>query len=56
MINTITRGGQVSIPFVIRQELGLEDGSLLQFEIEGNRIIVTPVQVVPVKRSKKLGD
>ena len=35
--------GQVVIPREIRAALGLEPGSDVQFDLEGERIVVTPV-------------
>ena len=39
----VTRHGQTTIPTEIRRELGIEEGSKLLVEVEGNKVILTRV-------------
>lgn len=48
MTTTMTTKGQVTIPREIRDALGLESGAQLDFEVEGNRIVIHPVVTVRV--------
>lgn len=45
----ITRAGQVTIPVEIRQEMGLKEGTPLDFYYDGNIVLIrkkrTPVEV-----------
>ena len=49
---TVTDKGQVTIPGPIRKALGIEPGTRLRFEMEGNKLVVMkeavedPVRVV----------
>ena len=49
---TVTEKGQVTIPGPIRKALGIEPGTRLRFEMEGNKLVVMkeavedPVRVV----------
>lgn len=47
----MTTKGQVTIPREIRDALGLESGTQLDFEIEGNRIVIHPVVTIRVSDS-----
>lgn len=40
--STLTRKGQVTIPAEIRKALGLEIGDRVDFELEDDRLIVSP--------------
>ncbi len=48
MTATMTVKGQVTIPREVRDALGLEPGAQLDFEVEGNHIVVHPVVMVRV--------
>jgi AbrB family looped-hinge helix DNA binding protein len=39
----VTRRGQTTIPMAVRRMLGIEEGSKLRVEVEGNRVILTKV-------------
>ena len=39
----VTRRGQTTIPTEIRRELGIEEGSKLLVEVEGQKVILTKV-------------
>lgn len=43
----ITSKGQVVIPQEIRKKVGLKPGDLVEFEVEGDRIIIKPLITVP---------
>ena len=38
----VKRKHQVTIPVKVREELSLDEGDLLNVEVEGNRIVLTP--------------
>jgi len=40
----VTRRGQTTIPTEVRRKLGIEEGSKLRVEVEGNRVIFSKVQ------------
>ncbi|MGH2558341.1 MAG: AbrB/MazE/SpoVT family DNA-binding domain-containing protein [Thermomicrobiales bacterium] len=37
------RSGQITIPIEFRRELGLEEDSVLQFTLDGNRMYIDPL-------------
>lgn len=39
----VTRRGQTTIPMSIRKKLGIEEGSRLKVEIEGDKVVLTKV-------------
>ena len=39
----VTRRGQTTIPTEVRRKLGIEEGSRLAVEVEGQRVILTKV-------------
>lgn len=43
MTTTLSSKGQVVIPFEIRSRLGLPAGAVIDCDLEGGRIILTPV-------------
>ncbi len=47
LTSKITSRGQVTIPEAIRQALKLEEGSILQFELDGGRISAVPLALIP---------
>lgn len=54
MVSRMTRSGQVTVPGSIRDEFDLQEGSLLQFQARGHQIIVTPVELRPRGKRKRL--
>ena len=52
MKGTVSERGQVTIPKRLREELGIAAGQILDFEVEGGRLVATktaqrdPVEVV----------
>lgn len=44
--------GQVVIPAAIRRQLGLEPGSKLDFELEGDSIRIRPLRSIPRSRTE----
>jgi AbrB family looped-hinge helix DNA binding protein len=53
MINTlgqakITRGGQVTLSKKIREELGVDIGSYVLFQKDGNRLVLLPAELKPM--------
>lgn len=43
----ITRGGQVTLNKKIREELGLDIGSYVMFQKEGNKLVLLPAEIKP---------
>lgn len=39
----VTRRGQTTIPVAVRKKLGIEDGSRLKVETDGERVIFTKI-------------
>ena len=42
----VTRGGQVTIPAVLRREVGIEVGDYLEVRLEEDRLVLLPKQVI----------
>ena len=42
----VTRGGQVTIPAVLRREAGIEVGDYLEVRLEKDRLVLLPKQVI----------
>jgi AbrB family looped-hinge helix DNA binding protein len=40
----LTRKGQVTIPLAIREQLGLATGTLVEFEVEGDTVVMRKQQ------------
>ena len=49
----VKRKGQVTIPSDLREELGLEEGSVLRVQREKNRVL--PEMVQPIEGGKVVG-
>jgi len=43
----ITRGGQVTLNKKIRDELGVDIGSYVMFQIEGTKLVLLPAEIKP---------
>jgi AbrB family looped-hinge helix DNA binding protein len=50
MITTIDQAGRVVIPKAIREQVGLV--AAVEITVEGDRIIITPPSVIPVRNQK----
>ena len=46
-VATITSKGQITLPKPIRQALGVDFGSKVAFDLEGDRVVVTRVEDEP---------
>ena len=46
VIGKIARNGHITIPGKIRKMLNIEDGDIVKFSLEGNKIIITPGIIV----------
>ncbi len=42
-ISTVTRKGQITVPFEVRQALGIEEGDLVAFLLEEGVLTVKPI-------------
>lgn len=47
VIGRVRARGTLTLPAEIRDQLGLEEGDQVAFEVDDDQLIVTPVQVVP---------
>lgn len=47
LVGTIRSRGTITVPAELRDQLGLQEGDQVAFEVAGDRLIVTPLQVVP---------
>lgn len=45
-LTRVTRHGQITLPSDVRRGLGIEEGDLIQVEIAGDRIMLTPKRLV----------
>ncbi|MDP3727859.1 MAG: AbrB/MazE/SpoVT family DNA-binding domain-containing protein [bacterium] len=43
MITTMSKGQQITIPSEMRQSLGLKQGSKMEIEIIGKKIVIKPI-------------
>ncbi len=50
----IMQHGQITIPKKLREALGLKTGDLAEAEIEGARIVITPMSLVEDKALQEL--
>ncbi len=46
VIGKIARNGHITIPGKIRKILNIEDGDIVKFNVEGNKITITPGVIV----------
>ena len=46
---TLSNTGQIMLPQVLRQALGLQEGDQLEITIEGDRLVLTRVASVPAQ-------
>ncbi len=42
----VTRNGQITLPSEVRRALEIEEGDLIEVEIEGDRVMLTPKRLV----------
>lgn len=49
MKTTLSSKGQVVLPVAIRQRMGLLPGAEMKINIEGNRLVLVPLQSAPPK-------
>ena len=43
-ISKVTRNYQVTIPYEIRQFLNIKEGEYIEFEIEGDKVVIRPLR------------
>ena len=43
-ISKVTRNYQITIPYEIRQLLNIKEGEYVEFEIEGDKVIIKPIR------------
>ncbi len=46
VIGKIARNGHITIPGKIRKILNIEDGDIVKFNVEGNKITITPGVII----------
>jgi antitoxin PrlF len=54
--STLTSKGQITVPRVVRERLGMKQGDRLEFALEGERVILQPAVEAPVTRVAGLLD
>ena len=56
MVTTVTTKGQVTIPKPVRDRLGIEPGSTVEFELapDGRVVLVKVVGTIPASRFERL--
>jgi len=42
----VTRSGQITIPVVIREQMNIEEGDLLDVRVENGHIVLVPLRLV----------
>ena len=42
----VTRNGQITLPSTVRKELGIEEGDILEIEVEEERAVLIPKKLV----------
>jgi AbrB family looped-hinge helix DNA binding protein len=42
----VTRHGQITLPASVRRQLGIEEGDLVEIEVEDERAVLTPKKLV----------
>ena len=47
VVGTVRSRGTITVPAELREQLGLQEGDQVAFEVSDDRLIVTPVHVVP---------
>ena len=48
--STLTSKGQITVPRVVRERLGMKQGDRLEFALEGERVILQQAAEAPVTR------
>jgi AbrB family looped-hinge helix DNA binding protein len=56
MLSRVQKKGQVTIPFVIRQRLGLKEGDLVAFTETPSGVLIAPQEVVAIELLDKIGE
>lgn len=46
VIGKIARNGHITIPKKIREMLNIEDGDIIKFNVEGNKITIAPAVII----------
>jgi AbrB family looped-hinge helix DNA binding protein len=42
----VTRHGQITLPSSVREQLGIEEGDLVEIEVEDERAVLVPMKLV----------
>lgn len=53
-LSRVQRKGQVTIPLVFREQLGIDEGDFVAFTLTDAGILITPQQVLPADQVEKL--
>ena len=47
----VTRHGQITVPASVRKQLGIEEGDLVEIDVEAERAVLTPKKLVDKSQS-----
>ena len=47
----VTRHGQITVPASVRKQLGIEEGDLVEIDVEGEKAVLTPKKLVDKSQS-----
>ena len=45
-LTKVTRHGQVTLPSFIRKLLGIEEGDIVEFAVQGEKVVMTPKKLI----------
>jgi AbrB family looped-hinge helix DNA binding protein len=47
----VTRNGQITLPAVIRRNMGIEEGDLIEIEVSGDKAVLVPKKLIDKSQS-----
>lgn len=47
----VTRNGQITLPAVIRRNMGIEEGDLIEIEVLGDKAVLVPKKLIDKSQS-----
>jgi AbrB family looped-hinge helix DNA binding protein len=51
MFSKVTRNGQITLPAKVREELGIEEGDLLEITVEDEKAVLMPKKLIDKSQS-----
>lgn len=55
-LSTLKEKGQITLPSIIRQQIHATKGDMFDFEIQDDKIIMTPQRVIPATKKRVASD